>query len=300
MKLRTSLLCLTIATLATATASAKDNTPKGKPFVAIEGQIVEVEGAISSLQDQVDLLVEKVDTLEQRMTANESAITTLYQQNSALHTLVQQNISDVTSIQAEINSLQAANQTLQESIAAASGDIDALQGEVSANQQLIASLQSALIMVNSNVISLNEGLQAQIDNNVALIEALQVEIADIQQKLEMKQNVVDGVCPENSAIKEVMTDGSVVCEAFSTGSIEKVISKNFGSAAAGGSVTVYTICPSDYVATSTGFGSGSGWEVTYSHIIENPAFNGGLLTAKNLRSYTNHIAAVTTCIKITP
>jgi len=52
-----------ISTTFAASTTNKGSTPKGKPFVEIQGAIIEVEGEIATLQDQVDSLVGRVDTI---------------------------------------------------------------------------------------------------------------------------------------------------------------------------------------------------------------------------------------------
>ena len=91
--------------------------PHGKPFVAIHGALVEVQGAVTSLQDQIDLLVAKVDTVEERVNANQEAIDKLMSQNEALDTLIQQNLTDIASIEAEIFAIEQHNLVLQDQIA---------------------------------------------------------------------------------------------------------------------------------------------------------------------------------------
>lgn len=294
--------------ITSAHAAGNGNTPNGKPFVAINNQIVEVEGAISSLQDQIDLLVARVDTVEQRVTANENAITELQAQNDALDLLVQQNLSDIASIEVQISLLQQANADLQAQITANSGDnIATLQSEVAANSALIATLQSAVLMVQSDIISLESSLQLQIDNNKTLIDALQSEVTQINAKLDFKQNLVNGTCPNGSAIQQILADGSVICGgiAGSSGQLESVTSfKQSASTDGGNSVAVKAFCDTTegYVATGVGFVGGLGWDIeninTSPHFLNNG--NWGQVIAKNNNSYSDTLFSATTCTRIIP
>jgi|GEM_PF-1858132 len=280
---------------------------KGKPFVAINNQIVEVLGAISSLQDQIDLLVERVDTVEERVGANEGAISKLHEQNVALDVLVQRNLSDIASIDAEIMLLQQANADLQAQITANSGDITTLQSEVDANSALIATLRSAVLLVESEIISLESSLQLQIENNTQLIGALQSELGQITAKLDFIQNLANGTCPDGSAIQQILADGSVVCGgiAGSSGQLESVTSfKQSASTDGGNSVAVKAFCDTTegYVATGVGFVGGLGWDI--ENINTSPHFqnngNWGQVIAKNNNSYSDTLFSATTCTRIIP
>ena len=121
-----AIVCLTLSfNFQLANAAGNGSSPKGKPFIAINNQIVEVvNAAVTSLQDQIDDLVARVDTVELRVSADEEAIFRLQDQNEILAYLVLQNFSDITAIQAEITLLAQSNTDLQSLIATTSGEVE--------------------------------------------------------------------------------------------------------------------------------------------------------------------------------
>jgi TolA-binding protein len=296
------LLCLSVATAIVAlvaTPAFSGSNPKGKPFITINDQIVEVEGAVSTLQDQIDLLVDRVDTVEGRVTANEDAILALEAQNVALEALVLQNVSDITTVEAIIVALQLANTDLQASISANSGDIVILQAEVDANAALITTLQSALLMLQDNIITLDTSLQGQIDNNQALIDYLTSEVVYIKDALDLKQDLVDGVCPDGAAIQQITPEGTVVCEDVGgiSGQLHTVT-------AYGPSVTVWPMtwvetrayCPAGYIAT----GVGSFVGIRLKMVRNYTEGTVGVLYVVNGSGSPDLMICVTTCTRIVP
>ena len=186
--------------------------PKGKPFVAIDDQIIEVKGAISSLQDQIDLLVARVDTTEQRLDAVGVAVVSLQENSALLQLMVDQNATDIASINGRIAELEGNVTSLQAQISANDGDITALEAELAADQVLITNLQTALLALQAGSISADADLQGQIDNNSGLILAMESEIKSLQDGLQLKQNLVSGSCPHDEHLVAVQSDGSVVCD----------------------------------------------------------------------------------------
>ena len=59
-----------IGAASVAQAAGNGSTPNGKPFIAINDQIIEVKGAISSIEDQLAELVAQASSLEDRVAAN--------------------------------------------------------------------------------------------------------------------------------------------------------------------------------------------------------------------------------------
>ena len=299
-----SLAAAVLVISSNVNAVGSGSNPKGKPFIAINDQIIEVEGAISSLQEQVDLLVGRVDSIGERVTANEGAIATLQSQNVTLNTLVQQSLSDIASIDTKILLLQGANTDLEAMIAANSGDILALRSDIDANDAMINTLQSAILMVQSDIISLESSLQLQIDNNMTLISAIQNELDSINSILAIKQNLINGACPDGSAIQEVQNDGSVICEgvAAQSGQLESIyVIQNTSEAMPGETVQVWNYCPSNegWVATGAGYHTYNGWVVSSSYAQKHY----GNLTAMNIDNRNHYLFSVLnilTCTRIKP
>ena len=127
-KLLKSTLLVAISAALSSTAFAASSTnkgsnPNGKPFVEIQGQIVEVEGEIATLQDQVDSLVGRVATVEDRAIANAAAIITLEATSADLQLQIDANADDIMTLQGQVSTLEAANTDLQIQINAL-GDAD--------------------------------------------------------------------------------------------------------------------------------------------------------------------------------
>jgi hypothetical protein len=72
-----SISLLTIVTSGNVHAAGAGSNPNAKPFIALQGQIIEVQGKLSSMQDQIDAIVARVDDIEGRVSADEAAIVSL-------------------------------------------------------------------------------------------------------------------------------------------------------------------------------------------------------------------------------
>lgn len=285
------------------------NFPKGKPFVALNDQVVEVKGSISSLEEQIDILVGRVDSIEQRVTANEAAILKLGNQNAALQTLITSALTSIEDINAEISLLQNDNENLKAQMAAlaeGSSEIETLQAEIDENKAMIATLEDSMLMVNDGVISLETSLQEQIDNNVELMGVIQDQVALINETLETKQNIIDGVCPDGSAVQQINADGSVVCGAAGggvSGQFESIRVYQGMSAGPGRSVEIGVSCPDGYAATSAGINNGTGWDLHQLNTTPDDHAlypNGAILNATNKNSYPTWITAVAACMRLVP
>lgn len=287
-------------------ADGKGGKRHGKRFVAIKNTLVEVQGAITSLQDQIDLLVARVDTVEERVGANEDAITRLQSQNAALDALVQQNLTDIASIEAEIDVLQHANAELQAQIDAYSGDIATLQGQLAENEAMIVTLQGAIVTAQTDLISLESSLKKQIEKNLNLINMLQDEIDIINASLTLKQNLVNGRCPNDEAMVEILADGSIVCDAVggaTTGQLHSVQAFRSLSVPSNATRTLNAYCPSGYIATSAGILNGLNFDIIAMATgvdTANPGQHYAFVTAKNAGYSSNDLQVSATCIQLVP
>ena len=278
-----------------------------KSHVKVNDQLIEVQGAILSLQDQLDALVSRVDTVEERVVANEVAVSTLTSQILAMQSLIDSNLTDISAIQNEVVALQDQNSYLLSLIATNSGDIAALQAEFDANTSMITTLEQAILLVQSNVIDLGTSLQAQIDTNITMISSLQSEIDSINDSLAFKQNLVNGICDDGTAVTQIMPSGSVICGDITggggggsgTGTSQLVTVRAFSEifAAPGQQKQAVTECPVGFLVTGYGFIYAEGWGLNNLANTQ-PAF--GYISARNNNTYTDSMFHVVACATIVP
>jgi len=291
--LKKLLLALIATTFVSSTVNAKNGTPKGRPFVAIDDQIVEISGAVSSLQEQIDVLVEHVDTVEERVDANEDALGILDDENSILETLIDQNATDIETIQALITELDASNQTLA---------IEANTAAIAANESLIQTLQAALVAVDQNQVILSADLQSQIDNNLQLITLLQQETQFLNQAIATKQGLMNGTCPDGSAVTEITQDGNFVCTQLvssGTGSDVKYV-EVFQQVGAGQWGSLFAYCDTGYTAVSGSMNMGSSYGkfllvAPYGNPNTGITYVQGLMI--NEGPYANYVTVKAVCLK---
>ncbi|GFH61316.1 predicted protein [Chaetoceros tenuissimus] len=81
----------------------KGNTPNGKPFEHIQGQIQNLEDLIQELQNQADTLAQEISDLEERVEQNEGDILTNIDDIDALKDSTQQLGSTLAALAATVD-----------------------------------------------------------------------------------------------------------------------------------------------------------------------------------------------------
>ncbi len=214
-KLRTAAIATSLLLLssgAVVQAAGNGSTPNGKPFVEIQGQIVEVQGTLMSLQEQIDAIVGNATSLEERLTLSENAILELQAENAALLAQINEltalalaNGVDIAAMQVEIETLRGQITDLQALAGDHSADILALEGRIADLQSQIAANAAGLFT-----------LQADVAANFDLIDGLQDQIDQINVTLAEKQDILDLACPVGWSLRVIDPDG-IACEFDNSG-----------------------------------------------------------------------------------
>lgn len=206
----------------------------------------ELESSVAAMQASITSLESEVSSNASTIASNQSNISALQAAISGFGTQISSLESDISDLQDQIATVGDANGSLQAQINAKTAEIASLQGQIdnntaaiAANETNIATLEADQSVLSGNLAALeaqdsdlqdqldanaaaiaeNEALlestrsdlQGQIDQNAALIAALQTDITLIQAELDLKQNLINGICPNGTAVTRVMEDGTLVC-----------------------------------------------------------------------------------------
>lgn len=176
------------------------NTPQGRPFQYIQGQI-------SILQQQVAAVQTQVNGIEQRL---------------------QQQINDILSriatIEGRVGSLQDRVQSVEEATAL-------LQNRIGANEQSILALRDAVSALESQLDVL-QGQVAQNSDDIAildahigsvrdLIHAHELRISSLEDEsvriLDFLATMVNSSCVAGTAVRAVSSNGMLLCTSVGGG-----------------------------------------------------------------------------------
>ena len=203
--IKTVGLIYLLATSVSALAAASGSSPKGKPFVEINGQIAEVKGQILTLDERMDNLLSRVSLYESRLAGVDDAIAWLQKHNAELALLMSDLDSGLSSVEQVVAAIEAESAIFQAELNSYGESLDELESEIALNQEMIDLLNLSLV----------EGLrviQERLDENEMMLSELFFIADEIQEQLALKQNMISGTCAENEKLISIEEDGSLICE----------------------------------------------------------------------------------------
>ncbi len=174
---------------------ANGGNPNGLPFQNLQANIDEVE---SSLQDQIEDLQSQINDL----------------------------VSDIEDLAgdlaADILALAEAISDLEDALADHEADdivaLEDLASQIDDNRNELAELLVATGDNADDIAALLLAIEANQDD----IDQLEIDLAILDVELALKQNDIDGICPDGEAAVEVLDDGTLVCEEVASAEVSVV------------------------------------------------------------------------------
>ena len=202
--IKTIALMFFLATSVSALAAASGSSPKGKPFVEINGQIVEVQGQLVTLEQRMDNVIARMAGYETRLSGLEAGIASLQAEGQALEQKLLDLESGLTTVEEIVAELEAKDLELQ-------AELDAY-GDT--NGQLALDIDANLMLIESLTASLDDGvsgLQLLIGQIYEALEELRSVQGSLVGQMKLKQQILHGTCDEGFDFKGFQ-DGVHVCQ----------------------------------------------------------------------------------------
>jgi len=175
-----------------------------------------------TLQGQIDKLVGDANTVEDRLTGLEAATLKLEDEVVVLK-------DDVATLVVELDNLYTI-----------------VDGDAEATQEAIDALKKDI-----------EKNTLDIDSNLDMIAVLGDEIIVIKENMELKQNIINGVCPDGQALVAVNTDENdavMICETVSgAGDFLQTVKYAYTGLSPNKTTTLTAQCPAGYISSGGGF-----------------------------------------------
>ncbi len=189
-------------------AMAESGLPNGKPFIEIQGQIIEVQADVSSLEREYESILAKVSGMQLDL---QGQIDALGEEIDALKVIGDNLEATLAQAVADIEEQGGDVQVLFSALSQVNLDIIELMKITDANDARIEALEAEKTAILADLASLDDGLISVIsdisDNNL-LIDRLEDEVDTLASA---KQDDIDGSCPEGTSISTISDDGSLLC-----------------------------------------------------------------------------------------
>ena len=185
--------------------------PKGKPFIEVNGQIVELQNDVNELESLTSDIVSRIDGLELDFQAQIDLLGTeidlanlsIEENSQLIQSLVETteaNGYDINFALSELVRLEQALESTKSDAMATAADVTQVQDELNLIRDDIAQNASGLLAAVSDI-----RLQS------SLVTQLQSMTSDLAVRIETKQDDIDGGCPAGSYIGSIADEGNVTC-----------------------------------------------------------------------------------------
>ncbi len=172
--------------------------------------------------------------------------------------------------------------------------IDSLEAKIDALIVSVTSLQDWRVKAQNALLT----LQADVANNAGAIALLKGQIADVNDILKTKQDIIKSQCPANQFVYSVTPTGELVCRSDlgSNGLAVLTVENVVDVAALSGSKDVNATCPTGTVPTGGSFNAASALTANSSGITA----GGYKVNVTNSTNVKWPVSVTATCLAINP
>jgi chaperonin cofactor prefoldin len=92
--------------------------------------------------------------------------------------------------------------------------VDTIEGRVTVAEQNIAELEQKAEDLQQQILSNSgniESLETELANTNSMIYILQEDLKQLKKVVDLKQDIIEGKCPNGEYVSQIKTDGSLVC-----------------------------------------------------------------------------------------
>jgi hypothetical protein len=205
------ILAASLSSVGVFAYAASGGSPNGKPFVEINGQITEIKMLQISIEERLTNYFSRIISLESATDVLGQNIADLENQNYELSQYMDNLNSGLMTLSGVADHINERISSLEEWLVLQQGDVATLEAQLNDYYQLQILIQQELSVV---LVELSD----RISENQEVLSTLEFGLAEMQEALKFKQDIIAGVCPEGEVVYGIGSDSSLACASAASSS----------------------------------------------------------------------------------